>query len=411
MQLYFFLLVALFSNYDRMVNDYLGYSLNWTVPQMILLCKLTSVAWNYQDGQTPDAVLEKRDRDGFQRAHALKNLPNPLEMMSYAFFFAGFLSGPWSDFTEYKAFVDKSMFKDEDGKIPMPTKYLAWKFLAIGIALIGYVGGDSFNINWLTTEEFASYPWIARVGWYILHTEIFYFKYYVVWWLGEGATAMIGLSYNGRDVNGEAKWDRIRMLDLYRYKFAQSIVKDAVPSWNMMSQHWLRRYVHQRFISLGFSHTASRVTTFITSALWHGLYPGYFVFFGMGAMFGEGTHFMYHTMIPYFYDENGRGIYPRKYLFDWGTTATIWIFIDYMAPTFQLLAFSYGIFALNQIYWFCHIAFAASILLWFIHKVLFPNHLKIGRERAHKIAQLEKEAAAQAAAAAISKPANKIKKE
>lgn len=383
-----------------MVVDYLGYSLNWTVPQMILLCKLTSIAWNYEDGQTSDAVMEKRDRDGFQRAHGLKQLPTILEMFSYAFFFAGFLSGPWSDFSEYKSFVDRSMFKDEpNGEIPFPSKYLLYKFATVALALVGYVGGGSFDINWLTTQEFASYSWPARVGWYLLHTEIFYFKYYVVWWLGEGATALIGLSYNGRDENGDVKWDRIRMLDLVKYKLAKSIVKDAVPSWNMMSQHWLRRYVHQRFMALGASHTASRVLTFVTSALWHGLYPGYFVFFGMGATFGEGTKFMYHTMIPYFYDENGRGIYPRKYLFDIGSTAIIWVFIDYMAPTFQLLAFSYGIFALNQVYWFCHVAFAFSILLWGIHKVFFPKHLKIAKERAAKIAHLEKEEAAAAAAA------------
>lgn len=383
-----------------MVNDYLGYSLNWTVPQMILLCKLTSIAWNYEDGQVPDAVMEKQDRDGFRRAHALKQLPGIIEVFSYAFFFAGFLSGPWSDFAEYRDFIDRKAFKDEPNQeIPMPGKYLAFKFLAVGIALIGYIGGDSFDINWLTTQEFASYSWIARVGWYILHTEIFYFKYYVVWWLGEGATALIGLSYNGRNAKGEVKWDKIRMLDLYRYKFAQSIVKDAVPSWNMMSQHWLRRYVHQRFMAVGLSHTLSRVTTFITSALWHGLYPGYYMFFGMGAFFGEGTHLMYHSMIPYFYDENGHGIYPRKYLFDIGTTATIWMFIDYMAPTFQLLAFWKGIFALNQIYWWCHIAYFGSFLIWGAHKLICPKHLKIAKERAVKIAQLEKEAAAAAAAA------------
>lgn len=357
---------------------------------MILLCKLTSVAWNYQDGQTPQEVLEKRDRDGFQRAHALSTLPTLLEMFSYAFFFAGFLSGPWSDFSEYKAFVDRSLFKEEGGQIPSPTKFVLLKFAAITVALIGYIGGDAFEINWLTTAEFASYPFLARVGWYILHTEIFYFKYYVVWWLGEGATAVVGLSYNGRDANGEAKWDRIRMLDLWKYKLGRSIVKDVVPNWNMMSQHWLRRYVHQRFMSLGFSHTISRIITFVTSAVWHGLYPGYYMFFGLGALFGECASFMFHTMIPYFYDENGYGIYPRKHLFDVGATAAIWISIDYLAPTFQLLAFDKGIFALNQIYWFCHIAFVLSILLWGFYKIFFPQHLKIAKERAIKIAQVEK---------------------
>lgn len=394
-----------------MVNDYLGYSLNWTVPQMILLCKLTSIAWNYEDGQTAPEVIEKRDKDGYQRSHALKKLPSIFEVFAYAFFFAGFLSGPWCDFTDYIAFADRSMFKDEPNQEPpYPTKFLMYKFAAVGVALIGYIAGDNFNINWLTTQEFASYGFLARVGWYIMHTEIFYFKYYVVWWLGEGATALIGLSYNGRDAEGNVKWDRIRMLDLLKYKLAKSIVRDAVPSWNMMSQHWLRRYVHQRFMASGCSHTASRMITFVTSALWHGLYPGYFLFFGMGATFGSATHFMWHTMIPYFYDEEGRPIYPRKHLFDIGSTFIIWLFIDYMAPTFQLLAFNYGIFALNQVYWFGHVLFGLSLVLWALHLLFHPNHLKIAREREKKINDLERQELAAQAAARLA-PTPKTKKE
>lgn len=374
-----------------MVNDYLGYSLNWTVPQMILLCKLTSIAWNYEDGQTAPEIIEKRDRDGYQRSHALKKLPSLLEVLAYAFFFAGFLSGPWCDFADYIAFVDHSMFEGEpDRKPPVPTSFLGWKFAAIGVALIGYIAGDAFDINWLATAEFASYGFLARVGWYIMHTEIFYFKYYVVWWLGEGATALIGLSYNGRDAEGNVKWDRIRMLDLLKYKMAKSIVRDAVPSWNMMSQAWLRRYVHQRFMAAGFSHTASRIITFLTSALWHGLYPGYYLFFGFAATFGAATHFMWHTMIPYFYDDEGHPIYPRKHIFDIGSTFIIWLFIDYMAPTFQLLSLERGLFALNQVYWFGHILFGLSILLWVIHAVLMPKHHKIAREREKKINALER---------------------
>lgn len=377
---------------------------------MILLCKLTSIAWNYQDGQTPTEVLEKRDRDGYQRSHMLKTLPTPFEMFAYAFFFAGFLSGPWCDFTDYIQFADGSMFADEPGgQPPYPGKYLVYKFGAIALALIGYIGGDSININWLTTAEFASYGFLARVGWYILHTEIFYFKYYVVWWLGEGATALIGLSYNGRNAKGEVKWDRIRMLDLVKYKLAKSIVRDAVPSWNMMSQHWLRRYVHQRLMSAGASHNISRILTFLISALWHGLYPGYFLFFGMGATFGTFTSLFWYVLVPYFYDADGKPIYPRKYFLDVTSTIVIWLYIDYMAPTFQLLAFSYGIFALNQIYWFCHILFAGSIAVWAFYALVFPKHLKAARDRAPKIAEYERLEAA--AAAAAERPAPKKKTE
>jgi len=44
-----------------MYHNYLGFTLDWSLPQMMITCKLTSFAWDYHDGQLPIETLEKED--------------------------------------------------------------------------------------------------------------------------------------------------------------------------------------------------------------------------------------------------------------------------------------------------------------------------------------------------------------
>lgn len=39
-----------------MYTDYMGYTLDFTGPQMLLTLKLTTFAFDYSDGQLPEAV-------------------------------------------------------------------------------------------------------------------------------------------------------------------------------------------------------------------------------------------------------------------------------------------------------------------------------------------------------------------
>ena len=54
--------------------------------------------------------------------------------------------------------------------------------------------------------------------------------------------------------------------------------------WNMSVQKWLKYYVYMRFLSSdpnkrGKGTELAALMTFIVSAIWHGFYPGYIVFF------------------------------------------------------------------------------------------------------------------------------------
>jgi D-alanyl-lipoteichoic acid acyltransferase DltB (MBOAT superfamily) len=48
-----------------------------------------------------------------QEQRAIKKLPSLLEYYGFVFFFAGFLTGPVSEYREYAEFTDRSMFAKE----------------------------------------------------------------------------------------------------------------------------------------------------------------------------------------------------------------------------------------------------------------------------------------------------------
>jgi lysophospholipid acyltransferase len=65
-------------------------------------------------------------------------------------------------------------------------------------------------------------------------------------------------------------------------------VKDFLANWNISAHNWLKYYVYLRQLdnskrtSVNFRST---FLTFLMSAIWHGFYPGYYIFFtGAGLM-------------------------------------------------------------------------------------------------------------------------------
>lgn len=349
-------------NYDRLVNDYLGYSLNWTVPQMILCCKLCSVAWNYDDGQLDSKKKEKLTE--YQKSHMIEETPSILEVFSYAFFFCGFLTGPWSDYNDYIEFTNRKMFKSENGIIPNSFLFILKRFAMISVALFGFILSDKYPVTMTLTEEWMIFPFWKRLALQMFAVELFYCKYYVVWWLGESTCSLIGISFNGRDEKGRAKWDRIKMVNIVKFKLARNIVRDMVPNWNMMSQHWLNKYVHQRFLRLGVNKGQSRWLTFVVSAIWHGLYPGYYVFFVQCALFMEVSTMLSELVWPLISEKDGKIVkYPL--LVNIGTPILTLLCLDYLAINFQLMSFWRGVKATKSLYFVGHVIMLAIVTLYF----------------------------------------------
>ena len=102
-----------------------------------------------------------------------------------------------------------------------------------------------------------------------------------------------GMSYSEahtdyKDKKHEENYNSIRTVYLWNYH-TMTIMTDGVKSWNMSIQTWLKYYVFMRIIDRSQNNASMffpALTTYLSSAYWHGPEPGYACFFG-GVAFQE----------------------------------------------------------------------------------------------------------------------------
>jgi lysophospholipid acyltransferase len=129
-----------------------------------------------------------------------------------------------------------------------------------------------------------------------------YKTYLVGWCLMECGPIASGLSFNGYDEVGNARHDKVQSANIYKLETSYK-VKDFLANWNISAHEWLKHYVYVRQLDnkqRGHVNGNAAMITFVVSAVWHGFYPGYYVFFiGAGLM---DVHFKFteRALGPYF---------------------------------------------------------------------------------------------------------------
>jgi hypothetical protein len=89
-----------------------------------------------------------------------------------------------------------------------------------------------------------------------------------------GASIMGGFGFEGYTKEGKVVgWKGVENIDILGVETASSITV-LLRHWNKRTQGWLERYTYAR-------SGRSLVATYFISALWHGLYPGFFLMFYM----------------------------------------------------------------------------------------------------------------------------------
>ena len=107
----------------RMMTDYGGWSLDFTGPLMIIVQKVTLVAFALHDGKstgppthscTQMPTGKSRSDSSLnqdQREQKIDVCPSPLEYFTYIFNFHSFLAGPSFSIKDFLAFMDGSNLK------------------------------------------------------------------------------------------------------------------------------------------------------------------------------------------------------------------------------------------------------------------------------------------------------------
>ena len=91
----------------------------------------------------------------------------------------------------------------------------------------------------------------------------------------------------GVDDSGRARWDRFANTRIRRVELSTNPA-ELPAHWNTCTGNWLRQYVYERLTPKGRKPSfKTLLATQLVAGVWHGLFPGYALFFASSAFLFE----------------------------------------------------------------------------------------------------------------------------
>ncbi|KAL2271685.1 hypothetical protein VTJ83DRAFT_1056 [Remersonia thermophila] len=344
-------------------------SVDVTGAQMVLVMKLSAFCWNVADGLLPEAELSD-----FQKDRRLTQLPSLLDYAGFVFFFPSMLVGPAFDFAEYRRWLDTSMFEvpanvdpskkprtRRKRKIPRSGTPAVIKLVTGLLWIFAFLKLSAyFSPNALLSDGFLTHGFLTRVLIFHLVGFTARTKYYGAWTMSEGACILAGLGYNGVDpATGKVSWNRLQNIDPWRVESAQN-TRGYLDAWNINTSKWLRNYVYLRVTPRG-KKPGFRATlaTFVTSAFWHGFYPGYYLTFVLGALIQNVAKHLRRNIRPFFLDPRSGAPLPSKKYYDFASWLTTQLAFSFAVAPFLILEFRGSFRAWSRVYFYGLVGTAA----------------------------------------------------
>lgn len=348
-------------DYEASLSDITG-------AQMVLCMKLTAFAWNVYDGTLADNVISD-----FQKERRVKEQPKLLDFLAYCLFFPSLLTGPSYDYREFEQWIDLSMFDittNEERKqrknraIPRSGR-IATRKLVEGLLWIGLWTQSANYIysEYAQSAKFMDHLFVLRVIYLYLLGFTYRLKYYGAWTISEGACILSGLGFNGRGKNGKYRWDRVKNVSPWKIETAQNTYI-YLGAWNMNTSAWLKNYVYLRVTPRGRKPGfRSTLATFVTSALWHGTRPGYYLTFVTGAFYQSLGKLFRRNFRPIFIRSDGA---PGKYkpYYDAVCLIVTQVSFGYICHPFVLLDLKASLDMWKTVYFFIHVIIAVVLFLF-----------------------------------------------
>jgi lysophospholipid acyltransferase len=268
-----------------------------TGSMMVLTLKVSSAAFNYQDGLLTD---EKSLRDA-QKKYRLTTLPSFLAYLGYCFNCGSHLVGPVTELRDYMDWTENRGLWDPKSPRPPPSPYTP-AFLAtikafICMGLYMCITG-AYPLSFATTPEFLEWGYWHRVWYQYMCGFGARWKYYFIWSLSEAAVIISGFGFSGWTTvapseQPKALWSRAQNVEILNVELATSAAE--IPKyWNIHVSVWLRHYVYERLVVKGKRPGFRQLlATQVVSAVWHGLYTGYLLFFINSALMIAGARVLY----------------------------------------------------------------------------------------------------------------------
>ena len=329
----------------RMITDYMGWRMDATSVQMLMTCKLTLLAFAYQDAATIKADPNRVPDE--QKPLLIHKVPNILEYYSFICFYPSISAGPAFEFSEYINYVHlKSDYRD------IPSTFLP-SLYALGIALtflgLTVVGGMYFPHEFCYTDSFGEKDFWFRFFYYNMSMIVAKFRYTTAWKLTETSMISSGLGYTENAKSGN-QWERGVSINWDKTEYAWT-AKEMVENWNISVSVWLRRCIFNRILKSGKdpmkpSNTLKSMAqhlTYLFSAFWHGFYPAYYLMFFC---------FSFSTEISKMVFVSDWSWLPARGFFKWFGWFLMWTVGNYNGVVFLALDIGYALKFLKNLHYF-----------------------------------------------------------
>ena len=334
---------------------------------MVVTLKLISLASSYQDGHTH----RPEDLTAYQSVHKIIRLPGPLSYLSFVFGLGNLLVGPAFEFSEYDEFMRlDGVWSTGDGKSGAPlgiahgaSLFLqGLGFMGLHIALISKLGWGVHGQNyWFQNPSYTQQPLYIRLASQVVCGFAHQVKYYFLWKLSEAASTFSGFDFDGLDAGGRAKWGRCTNVH-FRGMWLSDSSRIVPQHWNIRTGIFLKNYVYERLVGpRGRAGMTQVLITQLVTAFWHGVYPGYLIFF-VGTVFylqaGTVIYRAEKTVLP--------AIVAKSRV--WWLVKVIWtdVAVCYMSMAFVLLDGRKSLQVHLDVYFLPHVIMLVICLLGMI---------------------------------------------
>ncbi|CAM6081531.1 unnamed protein product [Calypogeia fissa] len=310
---------------------------------MVLTLKVTAAAMNYQDG-----LIKEEDLRDSQKRNRLVKLPSALAYLGYCFNCGTHLAGPVYELKDYLDWTDDKGLWSPHQTQPPPSRYgpalrsLMKTLLCMGVYV--YLSPRA-PLSWYSDPGYYKWGFWQRVGYQILTAFATRWKYYFIWSLAEASVILSGFGFSGWK-DSKPKWDRAVNVDIVQVELATSAA--ALPVyWNIHVSTWLRHYVYERLIPKGKKPGFWQLlATQVVSAVWHGLYAGYLLFFVNSALMISGSKAIYRWQRAF--PENS--VLPRRVLLGLNFIYTLFV-LNTTCVGFLILGLHETLAAYSSVYY------------------------------------------------------------
>ncbi|XP_027334649.1 lysophospholipid acyltransferase 1-like isoform X1 [Abrus precatorius] len=260
---------------------------------MVLTLKVISCAINYNDG-----LLKEEGLIEAQKTYRLIKMPSLIEYVGYCLCCGSHFAGPVYEMKDYLDWTEGKGIWSSEAKGPSPSPYgaTARALLQAGFCMAMYLKlSPHFSLSMFTDPTYQEWGFWKKLGYQYMSGFSARWKYYFIWSISEASIIISGLGFSGWTDSSPPKprWDRAKNVDVLGVEFATSAV--VIPTvWNIQVSTWLRHYVYERLIQNGKKPGFFQLlATQTVSAVWHGLYPGYIIFFVQSALMIAGSKVIY----------------------------------------------------------------------------------------------------------------------